>query len=104
VSVHKWGVALTRADMKGKHSQHCMCWHPCKHFYPDTDHNCPIAQALYEFDQRYDVVTPVWECVSFVEDAERVRDDVYRSMVSKETAEGIVIRPPMAQALGDAAT
>lgn len=56
-----WG----RTDLRGTHREHCICYE-CNNFQPDskTD-NCPIAQGLYEYDQRHGVTTPVFECAHF---------------------------------------
>lgn len=50
--------------MAGKHKEHCMC-HRCSKFHPFDLDNCPIAQALFEFDVKHGVTTPVFECKEF---------------------------------------
>lgn len=50
------------SDLKGKHRAHCLCFRRCKYFKPNCVGNCPIAQMLFEFDKRYGMTTPVWEC------------------------------------------
>ena len=61
---HRVVVSVQRA-LKGKHRDHCLCFQGCKWFKPNTLENCPIAQALYEFDVRHGAVTPMWECSKF---------------------------------------
>ena len=53
--------------LQGKHREHCLCY-KCEKFNPLDRHiNCRIANALYDFDVQQALVTPVWECVVFVE-------------------------------------
>ena len=53
--------------LKGKHKKHCLCY-KCKHFCPgDTQANCPIAQQNFEMDVKFCIVTPVWECMCFLD-------------------------------------
>lgn len=63
---HAWGersvnVAVI-AENKGKHRDNCLCWQACRFFNPGEPNNCVIAQGLYEYDVRNDIVTPVAEC------------------------------------------
>lgn len=52
-------------NLDNKHRDYCLCWQGCIHFKPGEKDNCPIAQALFEFDKKYGVTTPVWECETF---------------------------------------
>ncbi len=52
--------------LKGKHSDHCLCWQNCKNFKPGKKENCYIAQKLYSLCVNYNIVTPVWECPLYV--------------------------------------
>jgi hypothetical protein len=52
------------AGQIGRHKEHCLCY-DCSKFNPSGD-NCPIAQALFEFDIKHNITTPVWECAEFV--------------------------------------
>ena len=64
---HHGTTVAVRADLKGKHREHCLC-HRCLRL--DTEHratNCPIANLLYAVCCLADVVTPVWECPLFQE-------------------------------------
>lgn len=61
---HHGEEVWVRADLKGKHREHCLCYQ-CARFYPGSHHNCWMAQELYELDQCADMVTPVWECAEF---------------------------------------
>ena len=54
--------------LKGKHREHCLCHHPCAKFKPNTPENCPIAQAAYENCDKFNIVTPMWECAEFEEE------------------------------------
>lgn len=53
-------------DLKGKHNEYCLC-NSCAHWKPNTKDNCPIAQALFEFDKSHNIVSPVWGCAHFKE-------------------------------------
>jgi hypothetical protein len=53
-----------REDLKGTHRDHCLCY-SCDKFFPGRSENCPIAQALYQFDIAHNLTTPVFECVEF---------------------------------------
>ena len=51
---------------KEQHAEHCLCWQQCKFFkLYDRKNNCEIANELFEFDKKYSVVTPVWECANY---------------------------------------
>lgn len=77
---HVWpGATVSVAVIalnQGKHKENCLCYQRCRFFKPGTPDNCGIAQALYEFDVRNDVVTPVWECAMYgsMDDVDRVVD------------------------------
>lgn len=59
---HGFRVSVIRSQ-KGLHRDHCLCFQSCARFFPDeVGKNCLLAQALYEFDVRNGMVTPVWEC------------------------------------------
>ena len=68
---HGWMVSVME-HLKGLHQEHCLCFR-CKKFHPYPQgmtgfpENCPIAQALFEFDVKHGCVTPMWECPIFVE-------------------------------------
>jgi len=62
--VHHGINMWVRNALKGKHRLVCCCYH-CDKFHPGKENNCPIAQALYEFDVDNSVTTPVWECEGF---------------------------------------
>lgn len=64
--VKKFGKELSvNEELVNKHRDHCLCWQGCKHFKPNSEENCPIAQMLFEFDKKYNVTTPVWECETY---------------------------------------
>ena len=42
----------------------CLCY-ACARFNPNTDLNCPIAQANYELAKRYNLRVPVVACGNF---------------------------------------
>ena len=59
-------LVSVREDLKGRHREFCLCY-DCKKFNPgDIELNCPVAQALYSFDRMEGLVTPVWECPTFL--------------------------------------
>ena len=65
--IHHGVNVFVREDLKGKHSEFCLCY-SCDKFKPlNRDENCPKANMLYNFDVVNDMVTPVWECPDFVE-------------------------------------
>lgn len=67
--VHHNKKVKVAEDLKGKHSNHCLCYMNCKNFKPDTKENCKIAQDVYINCVNYNIVTPVWECPDYeVED------------------------------------
>lgn len=52
-------------DLVGKHRDHCLCWQNCVNFKPNEVDNCPITQSLLDFDKKFGVTTPVWECETY---------------------------------------
>jgi len=60
---------------QGKHKDNCLCYQRCRWFKPGTPENCAIAQDLYEFDVRNDLVTPVWECAMYRSTDEPMEDE-----------------------------
>jgi len=67
----KFGKQMSvQAHLLGLHRDHCLCWKGCKHFKPNDSNNCPIANDLFEFDKKYGVTTPVWECETYDTDKE----------------------------------
>lgn len=63
--IHHGTLVSVREHLQGRHRDHCLCFAGCAYFKPGTGDNCPRAQELYEFDVRYDMTTPVWECPLF---------------------------------------
>jgi len=64
--IQKFGKELAvQEQLVGKHRDHCLCWQKCKYFKPNEEDNCPIAQDLFEFDKKFGVTTPVWECETY---------------------------------------
>lgn len=61
---HHGVIVWVRADLKGKHRDHCLC-HSCQGFKPCQPDNCPIAQATFENCVKFSTTTPVFECPSF---------------------------------------
>lgn len=66
---HGVEVAVQR-HLAGRHQEYCLC-HLCSKFMPDKPNNCPIAEELYHFDVKYNLVTPVWECSEFTKKIQR---------------------------------
>lgn len=48
-----------------KHKVICLCWNECKYFKPNSPDNCEIAQANYELDVKFNLITPVIECAKY---------------------------------------
>ena len=65
--IHFNTVVSVQSHLKGKHKDHCLCWQNCLFFKPSEADNCPLAQELYEYDVKYNMVTPVWECAKYEE-------------------------------------
>ncbi len=64
------GVTTTVvSEVKGKHRNHCLCF-SCEKFEPINGVDCPIAKTVYATCIDYNLVTPVYECPSFVEKEE----------------------------------
>jgi hypothetical protein len=59
---HHGGEVWVRADLKGRHREHCLCYRGCPKFKPGEAENCEIADAVYQNCVTFNVVTPVWEC------------------------------------------
>ena len=54
------------SHLKGRHTEHCLCWMNCKNFKPDdVSQNCKIAQMNFEFCKNHGVTLPVWECSKY---------------------------------------
>lgn len=63
---HYGANVIVRADLKGKHREHCLCY-ACDSFKPeDREKNCKVASLLYAVCVALNMVTPVWECPNFV--------------------------------------
>lgn len=63
--VHHNAKVSVREDLKGQHRDFCLCY-SCKLFKPgQRGANCPIADAVFKVCVKYDLVTPVWECLKF---------------------------------------
>jgi len=63
---HGVDVAVISA-LKGKHREHCLCYHGCQHFKPGQIDNCLIAQETFANCVRHDLCTPVFECPRFAQ-------------------------------------
>lgn len=62
---HHGDKVWVRADLKGKHREHCLCF-SCACFHPfDRANNCPIANDLSRLCQTYGLVAPVYECSEY---------------------------------------
>lgn len=67
---HHSSLVWVRQDLRGRHSDHCLCY-SCSKFSPgERDDNCPIANAVYALNVALDITTPVWECPAFEERVE----------------------------------
>lgn len=62
---------IVRADLRGKHRDHCLCY-DCLKFIGESDDGselivkCAIAQDVYANCVNHNIVSPVWECPNFV--------------------------------------
>ena len=74
---HHGEVVWVDADLKGKHTEHCLCF-SCEKFKPDTPENCPIAEQNYQMCVQHSLVTPVYECPKF--QAKPEADDLRRAI------------------------
>ncbi len=63
--VHHGAEVSVRADLKGKHREHCLCY-SCGKFKPGEADNCEIANAVYANCVQFNIVTPMWECPKYV--------------------------------------
>jgi hypothetical protein len=63
---HHGREVFVRADLKGNHREHCLCF-SCFNFKPGDSDNCPVAQQVYKTCVDFNLVTPVWECPQFVQ-------------------------------------
>ena len=52
-------------DLKGKHTNFCLCYRNCIYFKPGKEDNCEIANANYQLCVKYNLVTPVFECPKY---------------------------------------
>jgi len=61
---HHGAFVSVQAKLKGRHKEFCLCY-TCANFAPNMPLNCPIAQATYEHNVKYNIVTPMWECPGY---------------------------------------
>ncbi len=73
---HHGAEVMVQSHLAGKHREHCLCFFGCKFFKPNMPDNCPLAQELYEYDQRHGMTTPVWECPKYEADPNILRGKV----------------------------
>ena len=64
---HGADLVRVRSDLKGEHQDFCLCY-DCKRFHPGTQANCRISQAVFELCVEHNLVTPMWECPTFIQD------------------------------------
>ena len=62
---HHGELVSVQATLVGQHRGFCLCY-ICDNFHPNTLGNCPIAQATYEHNVKYNIVTPMWECPKYI--------------------------------------
>lgn len=63
---HHGALVWVRKDLKGKHWDPTMCLDCCR-FFPHTEHNCILAERLFQVCQDWHIVIAVWECPQFDE-------------------------------------
>lgn len=59
---HHGALVAVQSHLKGRHTEHCLCYQGCVHFKPGKPGNCEIAQANFETCVDHGLVLPVWEC------------------------------------------
>lgn len=42
-----------------------LCWKECKGFKLNANDNCPIYNAMLEFDKKYGITSTIWKCETF---------------------------------------
>lgn len=62
---HHGKEVYVQENLKGKHTEHCLCFQNCKFFKPGKPDNCTIAQENFELCKKHNLVTPVYECPKF---------------------------------------
>jgi len=74
--MHHGATVSVRADLKGTHREHCLCYAPCAMFHPESrTKNCKIANALFDLCVQFNLATPVFECSAFLEGKEEKQKD-----------------------------
>jgi hypothetical protein len=62
---HHGKKVWTFKDLRGKHRQHCLCFH-CSKFHPGVpETNCHIANLNYAVCLAFSLTLPVYECPEF---------------------------------------
>ena len=62
---HHGALVWVNEEMRGRHSEFCLCY-SCAIFNPGApETNCPIANLVYAACIAFDLVLPVWECPQF---------------------------------------
>lgn len=64
--IHHGTEVFVVSELKGRHREVCLCF-ACRHFFPGSADNCPIAQAVFENCVKFSLVTPMVECPKFEE-------------------------------------
>lgn len=62
---HHGADVSVMTHLKGKHTEHCLCYAECVHFKPGEPDNCEIAQTNYQMCVKFNLVTPVFECPKY---------------------------------------
>ena len=61
---HHGAKVAVQEHLRGRHWEYCLCSR-CARFVPGGTQRCSIADDLYQFDVKHNLVTPVWECSEF---------------------------------------
>ncbi len=61
---HGRDVAV-RAELQGKHREHCLCFQGCARFKPGEPDHCQIAADTFANCVKHGLVTPVYECPEY---------------------------------------
>ena len=63
---HHNALVWVRKDLRGKHTDNCLCF-SCASFNPGPpETNCPKANLNYAVCLAFDMVLPVYECPDFI--------------------------------------
>jgi hypothetical protein len=62
---HHGKLVWVRADLRGRHREHCLCFSCARLDIANPDNNCDIARSAFQNCVQHGIVTPMWECPYF---------------------------------------